>query len=319
MLIPNSNRQKECIAWTVKSDPLYSDAPNSSLEYLDLKKKLFIVLCGIVCMWNSNLGSSITSGCVDEIAKHFSIQNNTQLVLLNSIYLLGYTFGPTVFGPLSEYSGRRPVLIATFISYILFTAASALSPNYTSLLIFRLLSGVAGSAPNAVVGAMYADIYQDPAHRGTAMALFIAAGCAAPSCGPIVSGFAGTVSWNLSFWIAAGLGTVGLPCVVCLPEMYGPVLQSRSLKGRSLKVQEASPISDDVQGPRSPISSGSSTSLLLVFKRALFMVSSEPLVFFASIYLALVYSILYLFLQAYPIIFKVFVGCLLGLVVHFKF
>lgn len=260
---------------------------------------MFIVLCGIICMWNSNLGSSITSGCVDEIAKHFSVQNNTQLVLLNSIYLVGYTFGPTVFGPLSEYSGRRPVLIATFIGYILFTAASALSPNYTSLLIFRLLSGVAGSAPNAVVGAMYADVYQDPAHRGTAMALFIAAGCAAPSCGPIVSGFAGTVSWNLSFWIAAGLGTPGLPCVICLPETYGPVLQSRSQK-----VQEASPISNDVQGPRSPISTGGSTSLLLVFKRALFMVSSEPLVFFASIYLALVYSILYLFLQAYPIIFK---------------
>lgn len=41
-----------------------------------------------------------------------------------------------------------------------------------------------------------------------------------------------------------------------------------------------------------------------IFTRPFTMMFGEPLVFFTSAYLALVYSILYLFFQAYPIIFR---------------
>lgn len=261
---------------------------------------MFIVICGIICVWNSNLGSSISSGTLDSIADYFSISGNKNLLVsLNSLYLVGYTFGPLVFGPLSEYQGRRLVLIGTYIGYILFTIASALSPSYNCLLGFRLLSGIVASAPNAVVGGMYADIYDKPSQRGVAIACFMCAASTAPPIGPLISGFAQSVSWNLSFWIAVAIAGAGLPLVILLPETYVPVLRKRNLvRGMSEQQQ------DQVEQFNTLNATSVPREIKSIFTRPFTMMFGEPLVFFTSTYLALVYSILYLFFQAYPIIFK---------------
>jgi len=52
--------------------------------------------------------------------------------------------------------------------------ACALAPSWTGLLFFRLLCGISASAPIAIVGGVYADIYDDPVSRGLAMAIFMA-------------------------------------------------------------------------------------------------------------------------------------------------
>lgn len=61
----------------------------------------------------------------------------------------------------------------SFVAFIIFTMACALSPNWTSLLLFRLLTGINASSPIAVIGGVFADIYSDPVARGRAMAAFI--------------------------------------------------------------------------------------------------------------------------------------------------
>jgi MFS family permease len=108
------------------------------------------------------------------ISTALHINTDSQLVSLTSIYLLGYIFGPLGFGPLSEIYGRRAILIPTFFSFCIFTLASALSPIYSALIIFRFLTGLAASAPITIVGGVYADIYDDPISRGRTMAAFLA-------------------------------------------------------------------------------------------------------------------------------------------------
>ena len=90
------------------------------------------------------------------------------------MYLVGYILGPMVFGPLSETYGRQIIMISSFIVFSIFTMACALAPNWTSLLIFRLLTGINASSPISVIGGVYADIYGDPVTRGRAMAVFMA-------------------------------------------------------------------------------------------------------------------------------------------------
>ncbi|KAI8654744.1 MFS domain-containing protein [Fusarium keratoplasticum] len=227
-------------------------------------KKARVVAAGVTIIVNSALGSSLPSGAASDIAKEFCVTAPLQLVLLNSIYMLGFAIGPLIFGPLSEHVGRRIVLIGTYLAYMVFTLCCAVSPTYGTLLLFRLLCGIAAAAPNAVVGPLFADIYDRPEPRGRSMAYFMCATSMTPPFGPIISGYATRVSWRLTFWIGLAIAGVCLPLVVFLPETYVPVLK----------------------------------------KKPFVMITKEPVVLFSALYLALIYSTLYLFFQAYPIIFQ---------------
>lgn len=138
------------------------------------KRKLFILIAGIVAVINSTLGSSLPSGAIDYISKDFHISNEQQLVLPISLFLVGYVLGPLFFGPLSETYGRRIIMISTFVIFTIFTMACALAPNWPALLVFRFVCGINASSAIAVVGGLYADVFDDPVIRGRAMAIFMA-------------------------------------------------------------------------------------------------------------------------------------------------
>ncbi|EMR72256.1 putative mfs multidrug protein [Eutypa lata UCREL1] len=104
-----------------------------------LGKKLYIVFTAILLTVNSTISSAITSNAVSYIKDDFGITGDIQDFLPTTVYLIGYIFGPLVFSPLSESIGRKPVTFWTFNVFILFTLASALAPNWPSLLIFRLI------------------------------------------------------------------------------------------------------------------------------------------------------------------------------------
>src|SRR4051794_31053038 len=102
-------------------------------------------------------------------------QGNPELALPISLFLVGYVFGPLLFGPLSELHGRKYVIQGAFVSYTIFTLACALAPNWTSMLVFRLFSGIFASAPGTLGGGIIADLYSDLHSRGRAIAYFYAA------------------------------------------------------------------------------------------------------------------------------------------------
>lgn len=127
-------------------------------------------------MVNSTLGSSLPSGATQYLADYFDIQSQAQLVLPISLYLVGYVLGPVVFAPLSESYGRKGIMVITFVFFTIFTMACAVAPNWPCFLAFRLLCGITASSPIAVVGGLFADIYNEPITRGRAMAFFMAVG-----------------------------------------------------------------------------------------------------------------------------------------------
>ena len=137
-------------------------------------KKIFVLIAGIIAVINSTLGSSLPSGAIDYMSIYFHVTNEQQLVLPISLFLVGYVFGPVVFGSLSETYGRRIIMLGSFIVFTLFTMACALAPNWPAFLVFRLICGFMASSAIAVVGGLYADIFADPVIRGRAMAVFMA-------------------------------------------------------------------------------------------------------------------------------------------------
>lgn len=101
----------------------------------------FILLAGMSTVFNSTLGTALTSGASPYLARYFNVINQTQLALPITCYLIGYVLGPIVFGPLSETYGRRPVLLSTFLLFTVFTLACALAPTYSALLVFNQREG----------------------------------------------------------------------------------------------------------------------------------------------------------------------------------
>ena len=129
---------------------------------------------------NSTMGSSLPSMAIPYIAKSFHVTQEEQLVLPISVYLIGYVFGPIIWGPLSEEYGRRMLTIATFAAFLLFTMACALAPNWPALLTFRFFCGVFASSPIAVVAGILADVFGNARTRGRAFAIFMVVRIDAP-------------------------------------------------------------------------------------------------------------------------------------------
>ncbi|PGH19699.1 hypothetical protein AJ80_03854 [Polytolypa hystricis UAMH7299] len=262
-------------------------------------KKMTIVFLTVLMTLNSTLSSSMPSGSISFIAKDFNVTSNEELVLPISIFLIGYIFGPLILGPLSEAYGRRPLLIYPFIVYLCFTLGTALAPNFPALLVLRFFAGTAAAAPLAVVGGVYADLYSDPVTRGHVLALFAAGTTFGPTLSPIVSGFAAKISWRWPFWISLIFGGATMIPVLFLPETFGPVLLAKRAAALRKKLNR-----DDILTPPEAVRPELKEMLTVTLIRPVKMFFYEPIVCVISLYMAFVYAILYLFFQAYPIIFK---------------
>ncbi|KAM3437415.1 hypothetical protein MY4824_003774 [Beauveria thailandica] len=265
---------------------------------LSALRKLHIIIAGFACTFNCNLGSSIPSGALDAIAARFSVASRVQLTLLNSLYMCGYVVGPLLFGPLSEYVGRRPVLGGTFLGYLVLMLLCSAAPTYPALLVFRLLGGINAAAPTAVISGLYSDILDDPSQRGTALAVYMSITSVGPCVAPVISGFSSQASWRWPFWAAALIAAPGLPLVLTIPETFAPVLNRAAIRAKleAEAKQGAAVTETDLFSARR------------IFLRPMTLMITEPILLFTSLYLALIYAIAYLMYQAYPIVFQGYYG-----------
>lgn len=82
-----------------------------------------------------------------------------QAQLTLSALLLAFGLSQLVWGPLSDRYGRRPVLLAGGVMYVLATAASAAAGSMEQLIALRVLQGVAMGAGVMAARAVVRDLY----------------------------------------------------------------------------------------------------------------------------------------------------------------
>ena len=221
------------------------------------------------------------------------------LALPISVYVVGFIFGPMLYGPLSESFGRKKGLLFPFTIYTAFTLGCALSTNWSMFLVFRFICGFAASSPIAIVGGLFADIYSDERVRGYYLTYFIAVSGFGPCLGPLVSGFISAhTSWRWVFWTAFFLALATLPLLFVMPETYQPVL----LRRRAGVLRDATGndhiISNSIADLREP-----GDIITIVLARPFRMLATEAIVFFSCLYLALIYGVFYLTFEAWPFAF----------------
>ncbi|KAI1609224.1 MFS transporter [Exophiala viscosa] len=263
-------------------------------------KKLYVFFAAILTVLNSTMGSSLPSNAIDFIAKDFNVTATIQLPLPISCFLAGYVVGPTLCGPLSENNGRKPVIFGFFLFSTIFSMACAVAPNWPALLIFRFFCGIGYSGPIAIVGGLYADIYNDPRQRGLAMAWFMVATSGGPVAAPVISGFiAENTTWRWVFAVGTLFSVAVIPIILLMPETYTPILLSR--KAKRLRKETG----DDEIIARSDLQKKTLRHVLtVVMTRPYRMLFQEVIVMCTCAYISLAYGIFYMYFEAYPVIFQ---------------
>lgn len=172
-------------------------------------------------------------------------------------------------------------MLGTFTGFTIFNIAINFSPNWASYVVFRLLMGICGSSPISVGGGVLADLYNNPVHRGRAMAFFMIATGYGAIIAPLATGYLGTYSWRWPTWfelIFTGVSWIGL---IFLPETYAPVILLR----RAKKIRKSQP-GINVMAPIELEKQGFRELVVVVLTRPLRMLFTEWIVLFVCLYLA---------------------------------
>nr|WP_240324175.1 MFS transporter [Streptomyces cavourensis] len=133
---------------------------------------------------------------------------------LFSGYLLAVTVTLPVYGKLSDTFGRKPVLIAGIVLFLVGSLLCALAWNMGALIAFRIVQGLGGGALQGTVQTIAADLYplkERPRIQAKLSTVWATSAVAGPVVGGLLAGYA---DWRWIFLINLPVGAIALWLVV---------------------------------------------------------------------------------------------------------
>ncbi|KAE8384529.1 major facilitator superfamily domain-containing protein [Aspergillus alliaceus] len=295
----DSSADPNLVDWEGKDDP------ENPQNYSNLRKWVITLTMSSMTVWIT-FASSVFSTATLVTAKEFNVSAEV-MVLGTSLVVFGFALGPLCWAPLSELYGRRIPLFSGYLIFAIFQIPVAVAQNLKTILVCRFLMGVFGCSPLAIVGGALADIWY-PVDRAVAVALFSSATFMGPVLGPIVwklifftGGFFADLylGWRWTAWITLiASAFFGLIALFVVPETYGPVLLQKRAARLRVETNNSS-LHSFLDIHKSTMSDIVTKYLFRPFQ----MLVQEPILVAMTIYLALIYGILYLFFEAYPFSF----------------
>ncbi|KAL9613404.1 MAG: hypothetical protein Q9167_002052 [Letrouitia subvulpina] len=308
-------------------------------------KKFFVTFEICLLTWSVYIGSSIYSAGTQTVVEDFGV-SQVKATLGLTLFVAGYGVGPMIWAPMSEIPmiGRNPVYIGTLVVFVVFQLGAALATNFAMLLCFRFFTGFFGSPVLATGGASIADMYR-PKKRAYGIGIWGIAAVCGPVFGPLVGGFAAQAEgWTWTIWELMWLsGFCLILLIFFLPETSSSnILYRRARRLRKLTAIENLKSEAEIQGEqmtpkdvslnqvasrfRSIVNQRSQIALIAII-RPITLNFYEPIVLSLNLYIALIYGLLYIWFESFPIVFEgiyhfklgqeglAFVGILVGVIV----
>lgn len=274
------------------SDP--DDPKNWSKVYKWYCTMIIAFTCFVVAF-----ASSVITADIGATAAEFGASMEVTLLSV-SLFVVGFGIGPMAFAPLSEIVGRRVIYASTLLIATIFIIPCAVSENIATLLVCRAIDGIAFSAPMTLVGGSLADLWKNE-ERGVPMAAFSAAPFLGPAIGPLAGGYlADGAGWRWLYWIQLILaGIVWILITFTVPETYAPtILARRAAKLRAETGDPSHATQQEMTGE--PLADRLRVFLIRPFQ----LLFGELIVFLISIYMSVLYGLLYMFFVAFPIVYE---------------
>ncbi|KAK8088460.1 polyamine transporter [Apiospora hydei] len=264
-------------------------------------------ICYVVSLLNVLTGwcaGSISSGAPQIQAEFGASEEVTTLGL--SLYVLGFALGPLLLAPLSELRGRRGVYLSSWLCVVLLQLGPALAPNMATVLVTRFLSGFAGSAPLTNTGGTVADLFARD-DSGAAMAFYsLCSVLGPPSALPLTGYLAQNLGWRWVFWLLMAIcGAYWVLLVLTVPETRHNIVLRR--KAARLRAQMAEARLASARSLRDVHADEDNDGLGPVLRRHLLrplhFLFTEPITMFAAAYNRFLYGLVFLFNEAFPLVF----------------
>lgn len=302
---PEKGRDADIVDWYGPDDP---DNPQnwSSL------KKIWVTFEICLLTFSVYIGSAIYTAGIQDVSRVFGVSQVAATLGL-TLFVLGYAIGPMLWSPMSEVPqiGRGPIYIATLALFVVLQVPTALATNFGMLLAFRFITGFVGSPSLATGGATIGDMYT-PSKRTYGMAVWGIGAVCGPTMGPLVGGFAAeSKGWTWTIWELMWLSGFTLVLLFfLLPEtssaniLYRRTMRLRKLTGNDKLICEPQLVGEQMTGKE---------IVMMVLVRPFTLSFTEPMVFLLNLYIALIYGLLYIWFESFPIVFSGIYGFSLGL------
>lgn len=291
------------------------DDPENPMNF-KLSRKWIITIATSLITFVATFASSVFSTATIATAEEFHV--STEVTTLGTSLFVavrqstspavgsgltstqGFATGPLVWGPASELFGRKVPMFIGITVFCIFQIPVAVAQNIQTVMICRYLGGFFGVAPLAIVGGTLADFW-GPIERSVAITVFAGATFVGPVAGPVMGSFIteSYLGWRWTAWITLIMGaSSGLLGLIVIPETYHPrLLQLRAAKLRYETKNWAFHSRADEN--KKDVKTMVQTYLF----RPIQMLIQEPILLLVTLYMALVWGILFLFFEAFPISF----------------
>ncbi|KAK8001104.1 hypothetical protein PG991_013326 [Apiospora marii] len=286
------------VDWDGPDDP--TRPPNWSLV-----RKWTIVTLNSLATFMVSFSSSAFTGSLAQVEADFGVSADVALLGI-SLYVMGFAFGPMVWGPASELYGKQRPLWSGYATFCLFQVLSALAWSAPALLVSRVLEAAAGSATFAIMTGMFVDFLKDPTSRGIAAAMFSMSVFCGPAAGPIADTVVtDRLGWRWSAWITLIFSVVfGAAAFLVTPETSEAVILERWAQRLRRKTGADVVVCESEQGEKPSMAAFVEKYLTKPVR----MFAFEPILSIMTVYMSFVYGIIYLTFELYPQAFVVVRG-----------
>lgn len=161
--------------------------PRSGAPELDRFTALMIPVVLISASFASVLSTDLYLPSLPSLPDYFGTDaKSVQLTM--SLNLAGFALAQLIHGPLSDRFGRRPVLLAGMIGFLLASLACAGAQSIGQLVTARALQGAAASAEAVLILAVIRDLYDDT-KAAKMLGVYGMSISVAPAIGPLLGGY----------------------------------------------------------------------------------------------------------------------------------
>ncbi|KAF2274909.1 MFS general substrate transporter [Westerdykella ornata] len=200
-------------------EPQPDDSANDPLNWPRMRRDFALVSLGFYCMVGGGMTPVLAAGFKD-VAKTYGV-SVPQVALTTGLYMLGLGLGSVLASPTAILWGKRPVYLAAIILFSLSAVWCALSPNYPSLVVARIVQGLAVSPVECLPSASIAEIFflHERAYRLGIYTLLLLGG---KNLIPLVSAaIINSLGWRWVFWVVAiVVGFCFFLIFFCVPETF---------------------------------------------------------------------------------------------------
>lgn len=239
------------------------------------------------------------------------------------MYILGFAIGPMLLAPLSEYFGRNPIYIISWFILVIFQIPLALAPNIGTVIICRLIQGFGGSAPLTNTGGTVSDLWERNSSgnaskcclvptdscketKPSIVAIYGLSSTFGPPMALVISGYiALEKGWRWLFWVYMAIfGGVWLLMLVTLPETrHSIILEKKANRIRKTLRKEGLASADNIRDANADEARSLHTLFSITLTRPFRFLFTEPITIGAAAYNGFIYGIVYLFNEAFPLVF----------------